>query len=84
MANLNYPAREMTEPSADVGARVLGALHPADVQNSLDLVNSGRKIETVKMVRALASVGLKEAKDAVDLLDQFGSGWDKRVGHDFR
>lgn len=35
-------------------------------QKIIDLVQSGRKIEAIKLYRAMHKVGLKEAKDAVD------------------
>lgn len=43
-------------------------LTPAELQDVKQLVEAGRTIEAIKLVRLRTNIGLKEAKDAVDAL----------------
>lgn len=52
----------------DVGGWA-GSAEPS-LETVQQLIRRGRKIEAIKMYRALSGVGLKEAKDAVDALEQ--------------
>ena len=55
--------------SDDEGAGDLAAGADTDAM-VLDLISSGKKIEAVKRYRELTGVGLKEAKDAVDRIEE--------------
>ena len=45
-----------------------GALHGAPLDPIAARIRAGRKIEAIKLYRAHAGVGLKEAKEAIDAL----------------
>lgn len=60
------PASPVTLPLADV------ATASRDEQ-LLDLIRRGRKIEAIKRLRDMTSLGLREAKDAVEALERMTS-----------
>ena len=56
-------------PGAAAGAPGDGAAAPAEEQTAFDVVLTGagdKKIQVIKVVRAVTGLGLKEAKDLVD------------------
>jgi len=62
-------AATMAMPVAAAGGAVAAAAAPAEEEQTeftVQLVSAGDKIKTIKAVREVTSLGLKEAKDLVD------------------
>ena len=62
-------AAAMAMPAAAAGAAGAGAAAPAEEEKTeftVNLAAVGDKIKTIKVVREVTSLGLKEAKDLVD------------------
>jgi len=62
-------AAAMAMPVAAAGAPAAGAAAPAEEEKTefaVTLLAAGDKIKTIKVVREVTSLGLKEAKDVVD------------------
>jgi large subunit ribosomal protein L7/L12 len=62
-------AAAMAMPVAAAGAAAPGAAAAAEEEKTeftVNLVSAGDKIKTIKVVREVTSLGLKEAKDLVD------------------
>jgi large subunit ribosomal protein L7/L12 len=62
-------AAAMAMPVAAAGAPAAGAAAPAEEEKTefaVTLLAAGDKIKTIKVVREVTSLGLKEAKDLVD------------------
>ncbi|HLN93234.1 MAG TPA: 50S ribosomal protein L7/L12, partial [Thermoanaerobaculia bacterium] len=62
-------AAAMAMPMAAAGAPAGAAAAPAEEEQTefaVTLVAAGEKIKTIKVVREVTSLGLKEAKDLVD------------------
>jgi large subunit ribosomal protein L7/L12 len=62
-------AQAFAMPAAAPGAAVGAAAAPAEEEKTefaVHLVAAGDKIKTIKVVREVTSLGLKEAKDVVD------------------
>ncbi len=66
---------ESLEMRRHVGRDVLHRLREEEIDDILKTVRAGHKIQAIKEVRAINGDGLKEAKDAVDLLSDFGLKW---------
>jgi len=63
------------EEERRIGRETLHRLTEDDIVKINDIRLAGRKIEAIKVLRAINNDGLREAKAAVDLLDDFGLKW---------
>lgn len=62
---------DYTAPVGMAPTATVGSAYPGTVpENITDELRRGRKINAIKLYRDQYQVGLKEAKDAVDQLDQ--------------
>ena len=59
-------AAAMAMPVAAAGAAAAAPVEEEKTEFTLHLVSAGDKIKTIKTVREVTSLGLKEAKDLVD------------------
>jgi len=66
---LNRAARPMAEANRSTRPAVRPAPDAATAQQIIDLVNQGKKIEAIKLVRERTGWGLAEAEAYVDRLD---------------
>jgi len=67
---LQYP-----DDAEQEGRDVLERIEGADVERIWKIALEGRKIEAIKELRAINHDGLKEAKNAVELLLKSGKNW---------
>ena len=70
-----YKRLGQAEPGTGFGGGFGDASEPASVVASedprlIELTQAGKKIDAIKLYRELTGVGLAEAKDAVDTLEQ--------------
>ncbi len=63
------------EEERRIGREVLHRLSEDQIVEINDITRAGRKIEAIKTLRAINHDGLREAKAAVVLLDDFGLKW---------
>ena len=63
------------EANRRTGRDVLQRLSDSDIYGLLNIIRAGRKLEAIKALRAINNDGLKDAKNAIDLLDDFGLDW---------
>jgi hypothetical protein len=66
---------ESLETRRKVGRTVLHRLSDEQVGDILKAVRAGHKIQAIKELRAINGDGLKEAREAVDLLGDFALKW---------
>ena len=57
------------------GREVLHRINDAEIEQLLGVLRSDGKIEAIKYLRAINHDGLKEAKNAIELLNDFGLKW---------
>jgi len=62
-----------------IGRKALDNISEANISRILPIINSGRKIEAIKQLRAINGDGLKESKEAIDLLSDFGLDWRRSI-----
>ncbi|MEL6570126.1 MAG: hypothetical protein AAFQ64_00605 [Pseudomonadota bacterium] len=63
------------EEDRRIGREALHRLSEDQIIEINEIARAGRKIEAIKTLRAINDDGLREAKAAVDLLDDFGLKW---------
>ena len=63
------------EANRRTGRDVLQRMSDNDIHGLLNIIRAGRKLEAIKALRAINNDGLKDAKNAIDLLDDFGLDW---------
>lgn len=52
-------------------------IDPEAYYELMEYMTTNRKIDAIKYLRSIADLGLKEAKEAVELLGHIALGWDK-------
>lgn len=67
------------ETSRRSGREVLHRLSDAEIEQLLTVLRSGGKLEAIKDLRAINHDGLKDAKNAIDLLHDFGLKWRETI-----
>ncbi|MFQ1702396.1 hypothetical protein ACJ5NV_17565 [Loktanella agnita] len=67
-----------------MGRNALTNISDDDIEKLLATVQKGRKLEAVKDMRNISGLGLREAKEAIDLLDALGRDWRSGPDPDWR
>lgn len=58
-----------------IGRDIVDAMSDAEIQQVNQLLQSGHKLGAVKKMRDISGCGLREAKEAVEMLEKHSSDW---------